>query len=139
MVKKSESSEALQAANNTNTTFVKLPSIPGRHDVLHRDVFRMDSDVFGTDRRSDVFVDGTGGTVQRIIGMLRLDAIVMGSEPEAFINDKIVKVGQKVIVRDGNKQYECEVTKIQENVVTVIADGTEVELRLKEQYDFSEQ
>ncbi len=136
----SRSSQTRQAASDSKVSFIRLPFIAGRHDVLSRDFFQMDSAMFGSREQVNVLSSGSGGgNVRRIAEMLKLDAIVTGDEPEAFINDKLLKVGDKIIVPDGVKKYECEVAVIEENLVIVKVEETEVELRLKDKQDVSEQ
>ncbi|MFA5553303.1 MAG: hypothetical protein WCZ89_09975 [Phycisphaerae bacterium] len=135
----SGAASASKDASDTRIKFITLPSIAGRHDVLHRDFFQMDAGIFSGAKPNIMSFGPAGETVVRIARMLKLDAISMGAEPQAFINDRLLKAGQKIIVREGDKQYECEVTDIQPNVVTVKIEDTEVELKLKENQDFSEQ
>lgn len=132
-------SQAQQSSSELKVSFVKLPFVPGRHDVLSRDFFRMDPAMFGSAEQVNFLPSSGGDNVKRIAEMLRLDAIVTGAEPEAFINDKLLKVGEIIIVPDGVKKYECEVTAIEENLVVVKVEGTEVELKLKDRQDVSEQ
>ena len=69
--------------------------------------------------------------MQEIAQGLRLEAISTGAQAEAFINDKLVKVGQKIVV-EGSRLYECEVKSITENMVIVKYGEAEIELKLKQ-------
>lgn len=129
----SSGSTAQQGPADLKILFVELPAVPGRHDVLLRDFFQMDGAMFGSAEHVNILSDEGGQAgVRRIAGMCRLDAIGMGAEPEAFINDRIVKTGDYIIVPDGEKKYECEVIRIEANVVTIKVEDTEVELKLKQ-------
>jgi hypothetical protein len=120
-----------EAVQKLKVKFIKLPFIQGRHDVLARDFFKMDSRFFGRADTSivstDTAVDGVGEVVQG----LRLDAISTGAQPEAFINDRLVKVGDTVLV-EGSKTYECEIVSIKVNSVLVKYGDAEIELKLKQ-------
>lgn len=129
-----------QKEQEVQITFFELPYVEGRHNVLNRDFFQMNSDVFGAGKQQSILpAEGADETVRRVASMLRLEAIGMDTEPEAFINDRLVKVGQNIIVQDGDKKYECEVAKIGVNFVIVKVENTKVELKLKELQDFPEQ
>ena len=67
---------------------------------------------------------------RRVAESLKLDAIVLGENPRAFINDKLLSVGDRLFLRDGTSTYECEVTKIEENAVSIKCGQAEVTLRL---------
>ena len=68
--------------------------------------------------------------VRRVTEKLRLEAIVLGENPQAFINDKLLSVGDKLVVGNGIYTYECEVSEIKENVVFIKCGETEITLRL---------
>ncbi len=116
---------------NLKVEFVELPYVEGRHDVLARDFFRMDGQFSGTSEASIVSADAGKDGVREVAQGLRLDAISMGPQPEAFINDKLVKVGETVVV-EGSKSYQCQVRSIRANSVIVKYEETEIELKLKQ-------
>ena len=55
-----------------------------------------------------------------------------GESPQAFINDVLLSVGDKLPVRDGDNTYECEVIRIEENKVFIRCGQTEIQLKLAE-------
>ncbi len=120
-----------EAAQKLKVKFIKLPFVQGRHDVLARDFFKMDGQFFGRSEASIVSIDGGIDGVREVAQGLRLDAISTGTQPEAFINDRLVKVGDTVLV-EGSKTYECEIVSIKENVVLVKYGEAEIELKLKQ-------
>jgi hypothetical protein len=123
-------------------SYMELPKVEGRNDVLTRDFFAVGSwrdfirgEGVGKlidDRRErmDDKRNGSEEIVRRIAGSLKLDAIVLGENPQTFINDKLLSVGDKLFIRDGANTYECEVTKIEENAVSIKCGEAEVTLRL---------
>jgi hypothetical protein len=124
--------DASSPAKNLNVVFVELPYIEGRHDVLVRDFFRMDGQFFGAAEEVSIISADKGKNEAREVAQgLRLDAISTGQRPEAFINDRLVKVGDTIVV-EGSKLYECEVKSIEENSVIVKYGETEIELKLKQ-------
>jgi len=122
-------------------SFIELPKVEGRNDVLTRDFFAVGSwrdfmrggeGKLIDDGRGmmDDRGDGSEETVRWVAEKLKLEAIVLGENPRAFINDKLLSVGDKLFVKDGNDMYECEVAKIEENMVFIRCGETEVTLRL---------
>lgn len=120
-------------AGNLNVMFIELPYISGRHDVLVRDFFRMNGQFFSSaEKVSIISADKDKNEAREVAKGLRLDAISTGRQPEAFINDRLVKVGDAIIVVEGLKSYECEIKSIEENSVVVKYGETEIELKLKQ-------
>ncbi len=113
-------------------SFVELPKAEGRNDVLTRDFFVADREGLGDGRgRVNVVLrDGFEGMGARIAEKLKLEAIGFGKNPQAFINDKLLTVGDKLVVDDGVNRYECEVSKIEESAVSIRYGETEITLRL---------
>ena len=118
-------------------SFVQLPKVKGRNDVLARDFFaandwadflRGGEGLTGV-REVDIQKGGSEETARRIARSLKLEAIGLGENPQAFINDKILSVGDKFRIGDGIGEYECEVVAIEED--TVLVRCGEVEVRLK--------
>ena len=63
---------------------------------------------------------------------LKLEAIAMGRKPQAFINDKLLVVGDEFFVSNEISTYECEVIGIEENKVFIKCGETEIVLKLLE-------
>ena len=121
-------------------SFIELPKVKGRNDVLTRDFFAVDSwqgfmrggNSNGFGEVSFVSKNGSEEVVKRVAEKLKLEAIVSGQNPRAFINDKLLSVGDKLFVRDGIDMYECEVTEIEETEVFIRCGEAEITLRLKQ-------
>jgi len=121
-------------------SYIELPKVEGRNDVLTRDFFAVGSwrDFMrggegksgGIEEVSVVSRDGSEEIVRRVAEKLKLEAIVLGENPRAFINDKLLSVGDKLFITDGINTYECEVAKIEENTVFIRCGEAEVTLRL---------
>ena len=107
-------------------TYVELPFVRGRHDVLGNDIFRpgnwqafktVDNGSGESDRDTDTL---TAGDIRRIDSLVTLDAIIAeggGQVREAFINGKLVSVGSKVAVEYDKRSVELTVTEIHRNKV----------------------
>ncbi len=128
-----------QTNPDTQTIFTELPKVKGRNDELSRDFFAVDSwqnfieggeNSGGTGEVSIVSTDSSEETIRSAAEKLRLEAIALGKNPRAFINDKLLSVGDKLFIREGINTYECEVTEIEENMVLIRCGETEVTLRL---------
>ncbi|GAH45953.1 unnamed protein product [marine sediment metagenome] len=116
------------------TSFIELPKVKGRNDVLTRDFFAADGwQVMRGGEVNVVSKDGSEGVVTRIAKKLNLEAIGLGKNPQAFINDKLLSVGDKLLVRDGVNTYECEVIGIEENTVSVRYGEVEIQLKLAQE------
>ena len=107
-----------QQKSKSKVTFVELPVVEGRNDVLTRDFFKVNGESFGNTEEVNVISKGTEGYVNRIVEKLKLEAISVGRNPEAFIN------------RDGSNTYECEIVSIEENMVLMKCLEAEIELKL---------
>ncbi len=118
-------------------SFIELPKIPGRNDVLTRDFFAADGwrNFNRNEKNPGNKVISEGGNeevVRRVAERLKLEAIAIGSDrnPQAFINGKLLSVGDKLLVRYGADKYECEVVGIEENVVVIKCGEAEITLKL---------
>ena len=115
-------------------SFIELPKVKGRNDVLTRDFFAADGwQVMRGGEVNVVSKNGSEGVVTRIAKKLNLEAIGLGKNPQAFINDKLLSVGDKLLVRDGVNTYECEVIGIEENTVSVRYGEVEIQLKLAQE------
>jgi hypothetical protein len=147
--KSPKTAEAEQAANPVQSdelqnldalvTYLDLPDVEGRNDVITRDAFASNGwkDFVNKDKNvvtREVNVvpgDSAEKNIGKIAENLKLEAFVMGSSPRAYINDKILSVGDKLLVSDGIDNYECEVIMIENNSVIVRCGKAEVTLKLK--------
>ncbi len=120
-------------------SFVELPEVAGRNDIITRDFF--DSDKwrnFGEGSKStgigevSVSEGSSEELARRIAEKLRLEAIGLSGNPQAFINNKMLGVGDKLLIGDGVDTYECEVVKIEESAVLIESQGARITLRLKQ-------
>jgi hypothetical protein len=112
-------------------SFIKLPKIAGRNDVLARDFFVIDGTVLrGAGEVSVVSKGGSEEAVRQIAEKLKLEAIVTGSVPQAFINDKLLSVGDKLLVGNAEQSCECEVAAVEENRVLMRCREAEITLKL---------
>lgn len=108
-------------------SFIELPKIKGRNDTVVRDFFASDNwRNFAQSRRGDnsgagevrvVSKDGDVEIARRVAAKLRLQAIWLDDNPQAFINDKALAVGDKFRLKEGVSAYECEVVAIEESKV----------------------
>ena len=131
-----------QDAERTNSkskiSFIELPKVKGRNDGLSRDFFAVDNwqgftrsgNLTGVGEVSVVSKGGSEEVIRRVAEKLKLEAIGMGKTPQAFINDKLLSVGDKLPVKDVDDIYECEVVGIEENEVFIRCREAEITLKL---------
>lgn len=114
-------------------SYVQLPFIQGRNDTISRDIFS-DSNFTGFNNGANETVISENGEndIQIAAKELKLDAILSGDNPEAFINDKLVKTGEIIKVEKNNKVYEFVVVNISRNTIQLKCSQTVVALTLAE-------
>jgi len=108
-----------QDAARRTITYVQLPVAAGRNDTLKRNVF--DCDGFGGKNSGTGDVAGGGGmgmhkaNIAKIAKTIKLNAIITGERPAAFIDSRLVFVGSVLSLKCDGQSYEFVVTKITEN------------------------
>lgn len=120
--------------------YVELPKVAGRHDVIARDFFACNGwrDFVGGKGRNLASVeevniisrDVSEEVIRKVAEKLKLGAVMLSSTPLAFINDKVRKIGDEVLINDGVDKYECEVVEIRENTVVMKCREAEIKLKL---------
>jgi len=131
------------SAQELNVSFIVLPQVAGRNDVITRDFFASNGwrhFEAGQERNLAVIEEvkvvsknGNEEVIRKVAEKLKLEAIVvLSNNPRAYINNKVISVGEKVLIRDGVDTYECEVIEIKEkeNKVVIKCREAEVTLRL---------
>lgn len=117
-----------------------LPVVPGRHDRIHRDFFRLCPDTGAAVKAGEGEAGSRVGppvVPSRPQGdgePFTLRAIIVAAQPKALINDVIVSVGEKVKA-EGREDGEFEVTDIDDQSVSLARGGQVIVLRLKPQTD----
>ncbi len=71
----------------------------------------------------------TDEAIKAALSGLVLQAIVMGEQPKAFLNDRFVRVGEELDL-EGYRDMVCEVKEIYEASVVLVCGRTSVVLRL---------
>lgn len=126
-----------------NVTFVPLPHVPGRHDVINRNFFASagwrgfgkETEVQNDKNSEDVEVakEKREEIVAGIQAALKLHAVVqVGPRPQASIggNHEVV-VGDVLTVDVGSETYECEVAAIEEGQVHLRCGNLKVLLKVQ--------
>jgi hypothetical protein len=127
-----------QMNSRLKVSFIDLPKVAGRNDVITRDFFDVDGwQEFVGDKEGNGIKDvnvasgeGSEEVVRRVVGKLKLEAIVLGKNPQAFINGKLLSRGNKLLIGDGAMTYECEVVGIEENAVVMRCGKAQITLKL---------
>ena len=127
-------------------SFIELPQVEGRNDVITRDFFasggwrhfegEKERNLTVIEEVNIVSKNGNEEVIKKVAEKLKLEAIVvLGNNPRAFINNKVISVGDKLLIRDGIDTYECEVIEIKENMVVIKCKEAEVMLKLTQVSD----
>ena len=121
-------------------SFVELPKVAGRNDVIVRDFFASDGwrhFVDGQGRKPDgieevsvVSTNGNEEVIKNVAKKLKLEATMVSTNPLAFVNGQVRRIGDKMLVTDGTQRYECEVVKIEDNTVVIKCGEAEITLKL---------
>jgi hypothetical protein len=122
-------------------SFIELPKVAGRDDLIARDFFASNGwqdFVDGQGRRlagvKEINIvpkdDDDQEVIRKVAENLMLEAIVSSENPLAFINDKVLRAGDKLSVDDGIDSYECEVVEIKENIVVMKCRESRITLKL---------
>jgi hypothetical protein len=120
--------------------FVELPRVAGRNDVITRDFFASDGwrHFMGGRRRKFAGIEevnvlsknGSEEVIKRVAQKLKLEGIMLSKNPLASINNRVVLVGDRMLIADGADMYECEVRAIKENAVEIKCREAEITLKL---------
>jgi hypothetical protein len=127
-------------AGPVKITLVELPRSPGRHDAIARDFFASDGSYArrnaagrntGTEKEVPVASSrNVQEVIQRVAQTLKLDAVFLRGNPQAFLNDRLLSVGDRLTVKDDTASYEFEVLRIYMDSVLVECQGIQLRLKL---------
>jgi len=128
-----------QSEPELKISFIELPQVAGRNDVIARDFFASNGwqdfvdgrgPKVGVEEIDIVSKDDDQEVIRKVAENLMLEAIVSSENPLAFINDEVLRVGDKLFVSDGIDRYECEVVEIKENTVVMRCRESKITLKL---------
>ncbi|UCF00061.1 MAG: hypothetical protein JSV82_03065 [Planctomycetota bacterium] len=124
-------------------SFQELPKVNGRNDVLSKDFFDAEGwQNFMNDGKTEEVSFASGDVSEEamrgVVNKLMLEAIVLGKDPQAFINDKLLSLGDKLVVKEGGDIFECEVFKIEEETVFIRCGEAEITLKLMKATEVAE-
>jgi len=137
-----EAAVATEKRSGGKARMVELPRILGRNDSIGRDFFNMQEwaparqsamgPSTGTDAEVPVVSPNRDQEVVRQVAQtLRLGAVSLRSEnPQAFLNDRLLGVGDTLTVEHGSDRLEFEVLQISDNAVLVECKGIQLALKL---------
>lgn len=122
-------------------SFIKLPEVVGRNDVLKRDYFAANGwwsftgqspgrTIVDVETASVALKDGSEDTIRQVAAKLKLEAIALDESAQAFVNNRLLRVGDTLDVKDGAASYEFEVLEIAETTVLMRCGKGKVTLKL---------
>jgi len=129
----------LASNSQVQVSYVELPQVEGRNDVLCGDFFVSNGWAgFGSSGGNNRNVtnvntgskDEDSQIVRRIASRLELRAIWSGAKRQAFINQKLLSVGDRFVVKEGVKSYDFEITEIGDNQVLIRCGEAVITLKL---------
>ena len=136
--------ELIELQNQTElevkVSFIELPQVEGRNESITRDFFdsnNWQTFIGGNGKKSvgveDINIiskDNDKEVIRKVAENLKLEAIVSNEVPLAFINDKVVRAGDKLFVSGGIDTYECEVVEIKENILVLKCKESQITLKM---------
>ncbi|OHB77073.1 MAG: hypothetical protein A2Z25_20020 [Planctomycetes bacterium RBG_16_55_9] len=120
-------------------SFIELPKVAGRNDVITRDFFACDNwrhFIDGQRKRDGIeqvnilSIDGNEEVIRKVAEKLKLEAIMVSENPQAYVNGKVIEVGDKILIGDGAEKFECDVIAIEENTVVIKCREAQITLKL---------
>ena len=115
-------------------SFIDLPVVKGRNDVITRDFFSADKQKINPEVNIGPAISSEA-QIDWIIKNLKLEAIGLGEISHAFINGRVFSVGDQIILKDGNDSYACEVVGIEQEKVLIEYGQKQIELKFTEKID----
>lgn len=114
-------------------SFIDLPVIKGRNDLITNDFFSADKQ----EKNSEVNIESAANEAQIswIKENLKLEAIGLGEISHAFINGRVFSVGDQIILKDGNDSYTCKVVGIEQEKVLIKYGQKQIKLKFDERID----
>ena len=135
------SNKAVQSSSKLKVSFVDLPKVAGRNDVINRDVFACENwrhfieiqqKRRGIEEVIKLSNDVNEEVIRKLGEKLKLEAVMVSEVSQAYVNGEPVQVGSKMLIRVGMNKYECEVVVIEENSVVMKCKEAEITLKLVE-------
>jgi len=129
--------------------FHDLPTIPGRNDQINRNFFTVEN-WDGFSRESSKHAASTGSEVQvvtpnrtqevivRVAQKIRLEAVLWSENPQIFANDRLLRVGDTLELKEGTGTYVFEVIQIEADSVLVRCREQELTLKLAQSTDVND-
>ena len=127
-----------QTRRQATISLIPLPVVPGRNDTITRNIFTANgwSAFPGAGDTDNSAPDGSvrshSDFIDKIAQSISLEAVITGPNPEAFIGNKLVSVGQTLAVRYNDKIYEFTVDAIHANKVVLKWDDVSVVLKMSQ-------
>ena len=122
-------------------SYVELPEIEGRTDVLKRDFFAVDSwrkltkGAVSEGETEDA--EDADGYIQKLKSSLRLEAILEGDDPKVFINGELFTKGSTLSLDIVGKKFRCKITEIRDSEVVLSCFGEVIKLTLSDMIEVS--
>jgi len=136
---------ATQDDRSLSVRFHDLPIISGRNDRINRDFFavqdwkrfRKSSHVViaNTNAKVPVATDRTQEAVARVAERLNLEAVLLTEDPQVFVNNQLMRVGETLSVEEGTETYDFEVVRIEADSVLVRCRERQLTLKVAQSND----
>jgi hypothetical protein len=121
------------------------PFVAGRNDTLARDFFSpgdWQAFLIKSSSQQSSFVaigqtqiaddDIRSKTIRQIADGLKLQIMEIGTEPQAFVSDTLVKEGSTLTIAAGETAFDFKVLRVTRKSVELECDGMTFEIKLKE-------
>jgi hypothetical protein len=96
--------------------YITLPDVQGRNDRIKTDFFSPENflgfNSSAGNRPNTASFQKDDNDIESIMKNISIDAILSGENPQVFINDQLLNIGDKLVVERSGKTYELELVKI---------------------------
>lgn len=135
-----------QPKQEPRVRLVDLPVEAGRNDRIHRDFFTTQDWSFFSSASNPqstgsvtevqaVAPNRTNDVIDKLAKTLRLEAVLWSADPQAFVDDRLVRLGDTIALSDGSNAYAFEVVQIKEDAVLVTCRDRQWTLKLSSPTD----
>jgi hypothetical protein len=132
------------STGETTAIYKEPPFVAGRNDTLASDFFSPGSwQAFLTKSSSGQLETVAAGqiqtaddirkkTIRKIADGLKLQIVEIGTEPQAFVSDTLVKEGRTLTIVAGETSFEFKVLRVTHKSVELECEGSTFEIKLRE-------
>lgn len=120
-------------------SFIELPKVAGRNDVINRDVFASENWRHFIEKQSGIgevnvlSQNGNEEAIRKMAEKLNVEAIMISGSPRAYVNGTLIEMGDKMLIGEGMNKFVVDVVAIEENTVVIKCKEAKIRLKLEQE------